>query len=151
MPRRKVTTFLWFDSQAEEAAKFYVSLFPNSRLIEVTPGPDGAAKVVTFELDGVEYMALNGGPHFKLNEAASLYVDCIDQAEIDRLWEKLSEGAPPGQCGWLQDRFGLTWQIIPSVLPKMLLDAQRGEAVMSVMMEMAKLDLQKLQDAFDGK
>jgi predicted 3-demethylubiquinone-9 3-methyltransferase (glyoxalase superfamily) len=149
MPRQKVTTFLWFDRQAEEAAKFYVSLFKNSRINHVSQGPDGNAFVVEFELGGVQYIALNGGPMFKFNEAISLSVDCEDQAEIDELWEKLAAGGSHSQCGWLKDRYGLSWQIVPSVLPRLMSD--RSGRVMQALMKMDKLDIQKLQDAYDGK
>ena len=148
MPRQKITTFLWFDAQAEEAANFYVSLFENSRVTHVTPGPSGAAFVVEFELAGVLYIALNGGPMFKFTEAISLSVDCADQAEVDRLWENLtSNGGSPSQCGWLKDRYGLSWQIVPTVLPKLL--SEPSGRVMQAMLQMTKLDIQKLQDAYD--
>ncbi len=149
MPRQKVTTFLWFDTQAEEAARFYVSLFTDSRVTRVTPGPTGAAFVVEFELAGIQYIALNGGPMFKFNEAISLSVDCADQAEIDALWQKLSEGGSDFRCGWLKDKYGLSWQIVPSALPKLMADP--SGRVMQALMQMTKLDIQKLQDAFDGR
>lgn len=151
MSGQKVTTFLWFDSQAEEAARLYCSLFKDSRVTNVTPGPTGTTLVVEFELAGVTYLALNGGPHYKLTEAVSLLVNCEDQAEIDYFWEKLSEGGEPIRCGWLKDRFGLTWQIVPASLPKMLSDPQRGGRVMEALMPMSKIDLQILQNAYDGK
>ena len=144
MTRQKITTFLWFDNQAEEAANFYVSLFKNSRVTSVNP------MIVTFELAGVPYIALNGGPMFKFNEAISLSVDCADQAEVDDLWEKLtSNGGSPSQCGWLKDKYGLSWQIVPSVLSKLLSDP--SGRVMQAMLQMSKLEIQKLQDAYDGK
>ena len=150
MNRQKITTFLWFDSQAEEAANFYVSLFKDSRITHVTLGPTGAAFVVEFELAGIQYIALNGGPMFKFTEAISLSVDCADQAEVDELWEKLtSNGGSPSQCGWLKDKFGLSWQIVPTVLPKLLSDP--SGRVMQAMMQMTKLDIQMLQHAYDGK
>lgn len=150
MPRQKITTFLWFDTQAEEAANFYVSLFKDSRVTRVTPGPNGTAFVVEFELAGVPYIALNGGPMFKFTEAISLSVDCADQVEVDELWEKLtSNGGSPSQCGWLKDKYGLSWQIVPSVLPKLMADP--SGRVMQAMLQMTKLDIQKLQDAFDGR
>lgn len=149
MPRQKVTTFLWFDTQAEEAANFYVSLFKDSRVTHVTPGPTGAAFVVEFELGGIQYIALNGGPMFKFTEAISLSVDCADQTEVDRLWEKLSVGGSDFRCGWLKDKYGLSWQIVPTVLPKLMADP--SGRVMQALMQMQKLDIQKLQDAFDGK
>ena len=149
MSRQKVTTFLWFDSHAEEAANFYVSLFKDSRVSRVTPGPGGDAFVVEFELAGIKYIALNGGPMFKFNEAISLSVDCADQAEVNELWEKLSEGGSTSRCGWLKDKYGLSWQIVPHVLQKLMSD--RSGRVMNAMMQMTKLDIQKLQDAFDGR
>ena len=149
MPRQKVTTFLWFDTQAEEAANFYVSMFKDSRVTHVTRRPTGAAFVVEFELAGIQYIALNGGPMFKFTEALSLSVDCADQAEIDELWEKLSAGGSDFNCGWLKDKYGLSWQIVPSVLPKLMSDPTGR--VMQALMQMTKLDIQKLQDAYDGK
>lgn len=151
MPRKKVTTFLWFDNQAEEATKFYVSLFPNSRITGTTPGPDGKVMVVEFQLDGVDFIALNGGPHFKFNEAISLSIDCADQAEVDRLWEKLADGGSDFNCGWLKDKYGLSWQVVPAAVSKMLTDPKRGAAVLEAAMSMGKLDIQKLQDVYDGK
>ena len=151
MARQKITTFLWYDTQAEEAARFYVSLFQDSKITSVMPDPTGAPFVVEFQLAGVPYIALNGGPHFKFNEAISLSVDCEDQVEVDRLWEKLCEGGTPSQCGWLKDKYGLSWQIVPAVLPKLIADPLRGGAVMQALMKMTKLDSQKLQDAYDGR
>ena len=153
MPRQKVTTFLWYDSKAEEAANFYVSLFENSKIQSVVPGPGGAAMVVEFSLAGIDYIALNGGPHFQLTEAVSLSVDCADQAEVDRLWEKLSEGGSTSQCGWLKDRYGLSWQIVPSILSKLMADPDRANAnrVMEAFMQMTKFDIAKLQAAADGR
>ncbi len=142
-PRQKVTTFLWFDTQAEEAANFYVSLFKDSHVTSLSP------MIVTFELGGVQFIALNGGPHFKFNEAISLSVDCVDQTEVDELWEKLSAGGSQGQCGWLKDKYGLSWQIVPSVLPQLMSDP--SGRVMEALMKMTKLDIQKLQDVYDGK
>ncbi len=153
MTRQKVTPFLWFDSEAEEAAKFYVSLFPDSAISGITPGPNGKAFVVEFRLAGVQYIALNGGPHFKLNEAFSLSIDCHSQAEIDELWEKLSAGGSKSQCGWLKDRYGLSWQVVPAVLPQLLGGSDRAKSarVMEAMMGMIKMDIQALQNAADGK
>ena len=153
MPRQKVTPFLWFDTQAEEAANFYVSLFKNSRIRSVTPGPGGSAMVVAFQLDGVDFLALNGGPHFKFNEAFSMSVDCADQAEIDELWEKLSEGGSESRCGWLKDRFGLSWQIVPSCLSELMSDPDRSKSkrVMDAFMKMKKFDIGKLKAAHEGK
>ena len=148
MTRQKITTFLWFDSQAEEAANFYVSLFKDSRITHVTPGPIGAALVVEFELAGIKYIALNGGPMFKFTEAISLSVDCTDQAEVDELWEKLSQGGSKSQCGWLKDKYGLSWQIVPSILPKLMADP--SGRVMQALMQMTKIDIAFLQRAHDG-
>lgn len=151
MPHQKVTPFLWFDTQAEEAARFYCSLFKDSQVHRVVPGPTGAAMLVEFELAGVNYIALNGGPQFQLTEAFSLSVTCADQAEIDELWEKLSAGGATSQCGWLKDRYGLSWQIVPAVLPKLMSDHARAGQVMQALLQMTKLDIQKLQAAYDGK
>lgn len=153
MARQKITPFLWFDGKAEEAAEFYVSLFPDSAVTGVTPGPTGAPLVVQFRLAGVEFLALNGGPQFRFNEAISLAIDCRSQAEVDELWEKLSAGGSEGRCGWLKDRYGLSWQVVPAVLPKLLADPDRAKAAraMEAMMRMTRLDIQALQDAADGK
>ena len=153
MARQKITPFLWFDGKAEEAAEFYVSIFPDSAVTGVTPGPTGAPLVVQFWLAGVEFLALNGGPQFRFNEAISLSIDCRSQAEVDELWEKLSAGGSEGQCGWLKDRYGLSWQVVPAVLPKLLADPDRAKAarVMEAMMRMTRLDIQALQDAADEK
>jgi predicted 3-demethylubiquinone-9 3-methyltransferase (glyoxalase superfamily) len=153
MTRQKIKTCLWFDGNAEEAAKFYVSVFKDSGITGVTPGPTGAALVVAFRLAGVEFIALNGGPQFRFNEAVSLSVDCQSQEELDELWEKLSAGGSPGQCGWLKDRYGLSWQIVPAVLPKLLADGDCGRAkrVMDALMRMTKLDIQALEAAADAK
>ena len=150
MQPQKIRTFLWYDDQAEEAAALYVSLFPNSRIHNVVPGPGGKTFVVDFELAGVQFIALNGGPHFQFSEAISLSVDCENQAEIDLLWEKLTDGGEPGRCGWLKDRFGLSWQIVPTQLRSLLFDPANGGRVMQVMLEMSKLDLARLQAAADG-
>ncbi len=157
--RQKITPFLWFDQQAEEAANFYVSLFKNSKIVQVTrygeagPGPAGSAMIVEFQLEGLAFIALNGGPHFRFNEAISLSVDCQSQAEVDELWEKLSAGGSPGQCAWLKDKYGLSWQIVPNILPKLLgdPDAAKSTRVMRAMMQMTKIDIQTLQRAYDGK
>lgn len=151
MPTQKVRTFLWYDTQAEEAAQHYCSLFRDSKVNRVVPGPDGNTMIVEFELAGTQFIALNGGPHFQFNEAVSLFVDCADQAEVDELWEKLTAGGSPSQCGWLKDKFGVSWQIIPRVLPKLLADPQRGGAVMQAMLKMNKIDVQQLEDAFAGR
>ena len=153
MARHKITPFLWFDGQAEEAAAFYVSLFPDSAVTGVTPGQDGAAMVVEFRLAGAHYyLALNGGPHFKFTEAVSLSVDCQTQAEVDELWDKLSTGGSKGRCGWLKDKYGLSWQVIPSALPELMGGADRAKAgrVTAAMMGMTKLDIRGLRDAADA-
>src|ERR1051326_2993241 len=129
---QKITTFLWFDTQAEEAANFYVSLFKNSKILSVSrygeagPGPKGSVMSCTFQLEGQEFMALNGGPHFKFTPAISLFVKCTSQAEVDELWEKLSAGGKKDHCGWLTDKFGLSWQIIPVQLGELLGDRDRA-------------------------
>jgi predicted 3-demethylubiquinone-9 3-methyltransferase (glyoxalase superfamily) len=153
MARQKISPCLWFDGKAEEAARFYVSIFPDSAITGVTPGPTGAALVVQFRLAGLEFLALNGGPEFTFNEAISLSIDCRSQAEVDELWEKLSAGGSKGQCGWVKDRYGLSWQVVPAVLPELLQDPDRAKAarVMETMMRMTKLDIQALNDAADGR
>ncbi|MEW1845800.1 VOC family protein [Nonomuraea angiospora] len=149
---QKITTFLWFDDQAEEAAGFYTSLFKDSRVLEVTPGPTGAAMVVTFELAGQRFIALNGGPEFKFTEAVSLYVDCDSQEEVDELWAKLTEGGEESQCGWLKDRYGLSWQIIPRRLQELIgdPDPERAQRAVKAMLGMGKIDVQSLEDAANG-
>ena len=153
MARQKITTSLWFDGKAEEAAQFYASIFPDSAVTGVTPGPTGEALVVQFRLAGVEFIAINGGPAFRFNEAISLTIDCRSQAEVDDLWKKLSAGGSESQCGWLKDRYGLSWQVVPAVLPKLLGDPDHARAarVMEAMMGMTRLDIQALRDAADGK
>ena len=154
---KRITPFLWFDGKAEEAMNFYVSVFKNSKVGSVTrfgeggPGPKGSVMTATFELDGQEFMALNGGPEFKFTEAISFYVNCETQEEVDELWEKLSKGGEKGQCGWLKDRFGLSWQIIPSTLGKLLRDkdAEKSKRVMKAMLQMQKIDVKKLKQAYD--
>ncbi len=152
---QKITTFIWFDNQAEEAANFYVSLFKNSKLGAISrytdagPGPKGSAMVVTFYLDGQEFMALNGGPHFKLTPAMSLMVHCETQQEVDMLWDKLSEGGRKDRCGWLTDKYGLSWQIVPTALGKLMSDPDREKSkrVMQAMLKMDKLDIAALERA----
>lgn len=152
---QKITTFLWFDHQAEEAANFYTSLFKNSRIAGVSrygegaPMPKGTAMSVTFELEGQEFMALNGGPLFKFTEAVSLFVKCETQQEIDHFWEKLSEGGQKSRCGWLKDKYGLSWQIVPVVLGQLMSgkDPEKSKRVMQALMKMDKLDIQGLQQA----
>ncbi len=156
---QKISTFLWFDHQAEEAANFYVSLFKNSKILSITrqgevgPGPAGSVLLVKFQLEGIEYLALNGGPMFKFTEAISLHVSCETQEEIDSLWEKLSDGGQKGRCSWLKDRYGLSWQIDAKVMGEMLNDKDPVKAgrVMQAMMQMDKIDIQKLRDAYDEK
>ena len=156
--RQKIRTCLWFDHEAEEAANFYISLFPGSRILDVArhgdagPGRSGSVMVVTFELAGAQLLALNGGPHFKFSEAISLFVDCADQAEIDSLWERLGVGGEYSRCGWLKDRFGLSWQIVPSRLPQLLRGPDRAGAkrAMEAMLQMSKLDISKLEAAYAG-
>ena len=149
---QKIVPFLWFDGRAEEAAKFYVSVFKNSRLVSTTPGPGGKAMSVTFELAGQAFYALNGGPQFQFTPAISLFVNCETQEEVDELWEKLSQGGEKSHCGWLKDQFGVSWQIIPTALGKLLGDPDRTKAgrVMQAMLQMEKIDIQGLQKAYEG-
>ena len=151
MTAQKIAPCLWYDGKAEEAAEFYVSIFPNSAITRVTPGPNGAALVVEFRLAGQRFLALNGGPLFKFNEAISLSVDCTTQAELDELWEKLTAGGSPSQCGWLKDRYGLSWQVVPAMLPQLLTDPSKAGRVMGAVMGMTKLDIAAIQAAADGK
>ncbi|MDB5446647.1 MAG: hypothetical protein JWQ97_1964 [Phenylobacterium sp.] len=155
----KITPFLWFDHQAEEAAQLYVSLFPNSRVTGVTrygaagPGPQGQAMTVSFELDGLPVTALNGGPLFPFTEAVSFSVACEDQAEVDRFWDALiADGGKPSQCGWLKDRFGLSWQIVPRVLHELIgdPDPQKARRATEAMLKMVKLDIAELRRAHAG-
>jgi len=158
-PMQKITPFLWFDTQAEEAAQHYVSIFKNSKIVGVTrygdagPGPRGSVMTVTFSLGGQEFIALNGGPHFKFTEAISLSVDCKTQEEVDELWRRLSEGGEEGQCGWLKDRYGLSWQINPTILGEMLADPdpRKAKRVMEAMLEMKKIDIARLKQAYDQR
>ncbi|MGH9512916.1 MAG: VOC family protein [Terriglobales bacterium] len=155
----KITPFLWFDSQAEEAANFYTSIFKNSKVGKISrygdagPGPKGTVMSATFQLEGQDFYALNGGPHFKFTEAISFFVDCKTQEEVDELWEKLSAGGQESQCGWLKDKYGLSWQIIPAVLIEMLRDKdpQKSQRVMKAMLQMKKIDIKKLEDAYNGQ
>ncbi|MEV0630720.1 VOC family protein [Nonomuraea wenchangensis] len=148
---QKITTFLWFDNQAEEAAAFYTSLFADSRIVRVQrDGEAGAAMLVEFELAGQRFLALNGGPHFTFNEAVSLYVNCETQEEVDELWERLTaDGGEESQCGWLKDRWGLSWQIVPSRLPELISDPDpgRAERAMKAMLGMRKIDIRALEEA----
>ena len=155
---RKITPCLWFDMQAEDAAAHYTSIFKNSRIIDVSrygeagPRPAGSVMTVSFELDGQEFVALNGGPEFTFNEATSFQVSCEDQAELDHFWEHLSEGGEEGPCGWVKDKFGLSWQIIPTRLPELLSDPDpdRSQRAMKAMLGMRKLDVAALERAADG-
>ncbi len=155
---QKVTPFLWFDGKAQEAANFYVSVFKNAKIVSPMrtggggPWPEGAVISVTFEIEGREFIAFNGGPHFTFSPAISLFVRCETQAEIDELWEKLSEGGGTKQCGWLQDKYGVSWQIIPPILGQLLQDkdAEKSKRVMQAMMQMTKIDIAALKKAYDG-
>jgi len=155
----KISPFLWFDNQAEEAANFYVSVFPNSKIVNVArngdggPGPKGSVLVVQFDLDGQRVSALNGGPQFKFSEAISLWVDCKTQDEVDRYWQKLTAGGGSEvECGWLKDKYGLSWQIVPEILPQMLADPdpKKAKRVMDAMMKMKKLEIVGLKKAYEG-
>ena len=155
---QKITPYLWFDDRAEEAMLFYTSIFKNSKIGEVSrygeggPGEPGKVMSATFELEGQQFMALNGGPHFSFTPAISLFVNCDTQAEVDELWDKLIEGGAPSQCGWLTDKFGLSWQIIPQALGEMLNDKDpaKSQRVMQAMMKMVKLDVPTLKRAYAG-
>src|ERR1700687_1414937 len=153
---QKISPFLWFDHQAEEAARFYTSIFKNSKIEKIIrygeagPGPAGSVMTVAFELDGQKFTGLNGGPHFKFTEAISFVVNCETQAEVDEYWEKLSEGGKEVQCGWLKDKFGLSWQIVPIRLIELLedKDAARSQRVMKAMMQMKKIEIAGLEQAY---
>jgi predicted 3-demethylubiquinone-9 3-methyltransferase (glyoxalase superfamily) len=149
LARQKITPCLGFDGKAEEAARFYVSLFPDSELTGMTPGPGGTPLVVQFRLAGQEFLALNGGPMFKFNEAISLSIDCGSQEELDDLWEKLSADGSESHCGWLKDRYGLSWQLVPAILPGLLADPDRAKAgrVMEALMGMSRIDIRALEAA----
>ena len=160
---QKITPFLWFNDQAEQAAKFYVGLFKRSKILsvarygeegaEITGRPPGSVMTVTFRLDGQELTALNGGPHFKFTEAISLVVKCRTQVEVDHFWEKLSKGGRKGQCGWLKDKYGLSWQVVPTALITLFgdQDPAKSARVMKAMLRMKKLDIKKLQRAHAGR
>jgi predicted 3-demethylubiquinone-9 3-methyltransferase (glyoxalase superfamily) len=150
MASQKIKPFLWYETQAEDAARFYCSLIKDSKILNVVPGPTGSAMLVEIELAGVKYLAMNGGPHYKLTPAFSLSVECDTQAEIDELWEKLSDGGSKVQCGWLVDKYGLSWQVVPSMMPKWMSDPKRAGAVMQALMQMTKLEIAKLQAAYDA-
>ena len=155
---QKITPFLWFDDQAEEAMHHYVSIFKNSKVWGVTrygdagPGPKGSVMIASFEIEGQRFTALNGGPQFKFSEAISFVVNCETQEEVDELWDRLSEGGQTQQCGWLKDKFGLSWQIIPSALPELMSDPdpERSRRVTEVMLQMTKIDIAKLRQAYEG-
>jgi predicted 3-demethylubiquinone-9 3-methyltransferase (glyoxalase superfamily) len=149
---KKITPFLWFDDQAEEAMNFYVSVFKNAKVLGVTPGPNGKAMSVNFELEGQEFIGLNAGPQFRFNEAISFFVDCKTQEEVDELWEKLTaDGGEESMCGWLKDKYGLSWQIIPSTLGEMLGDPDpvKAQRVMQAMLQMRKIDIKGLRLAYE--
>jgi len=151
----QLTPCLWFDTEGEDAAELYTSVFPNSKILEIArygsagPRPEGTVMTVTFELDGQKFLALNGGPNFTFNEAISFQIPCRDQAEVDHYWEKLGEDGEPGPCGWLKDRFGLSWQVVPNRLPELLADPDRDKAqrVMAAMLEMGKIEIAELDRA----
>jgi predicted 3-demethylubiquinone-9 3-methyltransferase (glyoxalase superfamily) len=155
---QKITTFLWFNDKAEEAAKLYVSLFKNSKIDSISrygdagPGPNGSVMTVNFQLQGQKFIALNGGPHFSFTPAISLFVNCESQQEVDRLWDELSEGGRKDRCGWLQDRYGLSWQIIPVALMQLMGDPDKQKAgrVMKAMLAMDKIDVEKLEAAAEA-
>ena len=152
---QKITTFLWFDNQAEEAAKFYISIFKNSRIISIShygeagPRPAGSVLTVNFQLEGQEFIALNGGPEFKFTEAISLFVDCADQAEVDELWSRLTAGGEESMCGWLKDKYGLSWQIVPRQLFDLINgpDAEKSRRATEAMFQMRKIDLERIRRA----
>jgi predicted 3-demethylubiquinone-9 3-methyltransferase (glyoxalase superfamily) len=154
---QKITPFLWFDHQAEQAANFYVSLFKNSKITSVSrygegsPGEAGTVMTVNFQLNGQEFVALNGGPVFSFTEAISFFVSCESQAEVDMFWEKLSDGGKPGQCGWITDKYGVTWQIVPEELGALINDPnpEKAKRATQAMLQMGKIDLEKLRQAHD--
>jgi predicted 3-demethylubiquinone-9 3-methyltransferase (glyoxalase superfamily) len=154
-----ITPFLWFDDQAEEAATLYTSLFPDSQINKVTrygevgPGKAGTVMTVDFELNGRPFVALNGGPHYTFSEAVSFVVNCETQEEVDRYWERLSEGGQEQPCGWLKDRFGLSWQVVPTVLVELLSDPdpEKSQRVMAAMLQMSKIEIEPLRRAYEGK
>ncbi|MFY9549595.1 MAG: VOC family protein [Thermoanaerobaculia bacterium] len=155
---QKITPFLWFDGKAEEAMNFYVSIFKNSKVVSVTrygdagPGPKGTVMSAIFQLEGQNFYALNGGPQFTFTPAISFFISCETQKEVDELWEKLSAGGRKDRCGWLQDKYGLSWQVVPSILGKLLgdKDAKKSTRVMKAMLQMDKLDIQRLKQAYEG-
>jgi predicted 3-demethylubiquinone-9 3-methyltransferase (glyoxalase superfamily) len=155
---QKITTFLWFNDNAEVAVNFYLSIFKSGKILQTVrygksgPGPAGSVMIISFELEGQRFTALNGGPHFTFTPAISLSVECKDQAEIDRLWDALAaDGGEQGQCGWLTDKFGLSWQIVPRILPELMNEPAKAERVMQAVMPMKKLDLAALEKAAAGR
>lgn len=158
MSIQKITPFLWFDHQAEEAASFYTSIFPNSKVVRVArygeagPGPAGTAMTVEFQLEGLTFVGLNGGPHYKFTPAISFVVNCETQAEVDRYWDKFAAGGAEVQCGWITDQFGVSWQIVPTILGTLLSDPDpaRSQRVMKAMLAMKKFDIAALQKAAQG-
>ena len=156
---QKITPFLWFDGNAEEAINFYVAIFKNSKILSVArygnagPGPKGTVMTAAFQLDGQEFVALNGGPQFKFTEAISFWVRCETQEEIDEMWEKLSAGGAKSRCGWLKDKYGVSWQVVPPILGEMLQDkdAEKSQRVMAAMMQMDKIDISLLRKAYEGQ
>ncbi len=155
---QKITPFLWFDTEAEEAAKFYASVFKNSQVVSTTrygeagPGPKGSVMTVEFDLEGQRFVGLNGGPQFKFTEAVSFVVNCTTQEEVDYFWEKLSEGGQEIQCGWLKDKYGLSWQVVPTILIEFLQDKDpvKAQGVMKAMMQMKKIEIEPLKRAYEG-
>ncbi|CAH1216945.1 hypothetical protein PAECIP111893_04211 [Paenibacillus plantiphilus] len=155
---QKITPFLWFNNNAEEAMNFYISLFKNSRIANVVrcgdngPGPKDSVMTATFELDGQRFMVINGGPHYTFSPAISLFVNCETQQEVDELWEKLSEGGEEQRCGWLKDKYGMSWQIIPAALGELMndKDAEKSQRVMQAMLQMDKIDIVALKKAYEG-
>jgi predicted 3-demethylubiquinone-9 3-methyltransferase (glyoxalase superfamily) len=148
---QKITPFLWFDGKAEEAMNFYISIFKNSKIVSLSRSAEGRLTGGTFQLDGQEFLALNGGPQFTFSPAISFFVNCQTQQEVDELWDKLSEGGAKQRCGWLKDKYGLSWQIVPSVLGKMLQDKDTNKAtnVMNAMLQMNKIETERLKQAYD--
>lgn len=154
---QKITPFLWFDKQAEEAANFYVSIFNNSRIVSISrygaegPGPKGTVMVVAFQLEGQEFVALNGGPGFPFSQAISFVINCETQEEVDEFWEKLSRDGEPNRCGWVKDKYGVPWQVVPTILGKLLQDkdAEKSARVMKAMLQMNKLDIARLKRAYE--
>ena len=158
-PKQKITPFLWFDNQAEAAVNFYTSIFKNSRILSVSrygeagPGPQGSVMTAAFELAGQEFMALNGGPQFKFTEAISFVVNCETQEEVDEFWEKLSAGGQKIQCGWLKDKYGVSWQIVPTILGELMQsgDSARSQRVMQALLQMTKIDIEGLKKAYQQR